>query len=225
MGAAEGLLKSRPLAADHPAGARQAGLFPLGLSGGRDGLVYVPAGYRPGEPAPLALMLHGAGGNAQQGISLLQSLADANNLILLAPDSRASTWDVIVSDYGADVSFIEQALEQVFERYTVDPSYIAIGGFSDGASYALSLGLSNGDLFTHIVAFSPGFMVPTRQEGEPRIYISHGTGDRVLPIDRCSRRIVPQLQSAGYDVTYYEFEGPHTVPHEIQREAVAWFVG
>ncbi len=37
-------------------------------------------------------------------------------------------------------------------------------GFSDGASYALSLGVPNGDLFTHIVAFSPGFMRLPDQE-------------------------------------------------------------
>lgn len=31
-------------------------------------------------------------------------------------------------------------------------------GFSDGASYALSLGQPNADVFSHIIAFSPGFM-------------------------------------------------------------------
>ena len=43
------------------------------------------------------------------------------------------------------------------------------------------------------------------------------------PIDHCSRRIVPQLKQAGYDVRYREFDGPHTMPPEIAREALAWF--
>jgi predicted esterase len=114
-------------------------------------------------------------------------------------------------------------MAQTFSRYAIDPAHVAIGGFSDGASYALSLGLTNGDLFTHIIAFSPGFMAPAEYEGKPRIFISHGTRDQVLPIDACSRRIVPQVRGAGYDVEYHEFDGPHTVPPEMTRRAVDWF--
>jgi phospholipase/carboxylesterase len=67
-------------------------------------------------------------------------------------------------------------------------------------------------------------MVPADQRGEPRIFISHGTNDQVLPIDPCSRRIVPQLERAGYDVIYHEFDGPHTVPADIAKAGVAWFL-
>jgi phospholipase/carboxylesterase len=56
------------------------------------------------------------------------------------------------------------------------------------------VGITNGDLFTHVIAFSPGFLAPARQEGAPRLFISHGIHDTVLPIDRCSRRIVPLVQ-------------------------------
>ena len=97
---------------------------------------------------------------------------------------------------------------------------MAVGGFSDGASYALSLGITNGDLFTHVMAFSPGFMAPAGQMGSPRIFVSHGTRDGVLPIDRCSRKIVPQLERADYDVLYREFDGGHTISPEIALEAV-----
>ena len=140
------------------------------------------------------------------------------------PDSRLRTWDVILGGYGSDVTFLDRALAQTFKRCAVDPAHLAIEGFSDGASYALSLGLANGDLFTHIIAFSPGFMVPAGRNGMPHIYISHGRSDPVLSVDRCSRRIVPQLQSAGYDVHYHEFTGFHTVPQGIAREALRWFV-
>jgi predicted esterase len=169
-------------------------------------------------------MLHGAGGNAQHGLSPLQGFADEGGVLLLAPDSRRRTWDVIVDRYGPDVEYIDRALAQTFSRYAVDPKRIAAGGFSDGASYALSLGLTNGDLFTHVIAFSPGFIAPAGQKGAPRLFISHGIRDQVLPIERCSRRIVPQVKSAGYDVSYREFDGAHTVPAEIAREAHEWFV-
>ncbi|WP_224243764.1 alpha/beta hydrolase [Hyalangium gracile] len=219
--ARQGRLEARPraLTVESP----QRGRMPLGLGGKRDGFLYVPESYRADQPAPLVVMLHGAGGHAQHALGILQPLADAQGLILVAPDSRGPTWDVIRGDYGADVLFIDAALAWVFEHYAVDPERVAIGGFSDGASYALSLGISNGDLFTHVLAFSPGFAAPREQHGEPRIFISHGTEDAVLPIDPCSRRLVPRLEGVGYDVLYREFEGPHTVPAEIAREAAEWF--
>ncbi|MBD2101920.1 phospholipase [Leptolyngbya sp. FACHB-261] len=220
--AAEGRLLARP---SQPSGTAPLGLQRLDLDAGRDALLYVPKGYRATQPAPLVLMLHGAGGDARGGLAPLLNLADAAGLILLAPASRRQTWDVLFGEYGPDIAAIDQLLAQTFSRYAIDPTHLAIEGFSDGASYALSVGLTNGDLFTHVIAFSPGFMTPASQQGTPRLYISHGTRDRVLPIDRCSRRIVPQVQRAGYDVLYREFDGPHTIPPEITREALDWFTG
>jgi predicted esterase len=223
--AARGRLLARPRQAQETT-ETVTGLSHLGLDRSRDALLYVPQGYQSTKPAPLAVMLHGAGGNAQNGMSLLQVLSDATGIILLAPASRRDSWDIIVFDrYGPDVAFIDQALTRVFEEYAVDPARLAIGGFSDGASYALSLGLNNGDLFTHVIAFSPGFAMPAEYHGKPQIYISHGIHDRVLPIEPCSRRIVPRLERAGYQILYHEFDGPHTVPVEIGLEALEWFTG
>src|ERR671916_516664 len=207
----EGRLRARP-------GAGKGGSEPVGLrtlwhSAWRDGYLYVPGAYRPDLPRPLVVLLHGAGEDARDGLALLRGQADEASLMLLALTSRDYTWDMIAlrGRFGPDVAAVDRALEETFSRYAVDPSRVAVGGFSDGASYALSLGIGNVDLFTHVIAFSPGFMAPLRQEGAPRFYVSHGTDDRVLPIDRCSRRIVPQLRRAGYDVLYHEFEGPHTI--------------
>jgi phospholipase/carboxylesterase len=219
--ARKGRLLARP--ARQTGQTTNPGLHSLSAGDKRDALLYVPAGYKPETAAPLALTLHGAGGNAEHGISYLQRFADEFGIILLAPKSLRATWDVIADEYGADVEFIDNALKRVFEQYNVDFSRLAACGFSDGASYGLSLGITNGDLFSHIIAFSPGFMAPTAQTDTPRIYISHGTHDGVLPIKRCSRRIVPQLEKSGYDVIYREFEGTHTIPPEINREAVEWF--
>ena len=205
-------------------GAAPVDLQPLMLGAARDSYLYVPTGYRAERPAPLVLLLHGAGGHARQGLDLLRSLADAAGLLLLAPGSRDQTWDLLVGrGYGHDATLIDRALEHTFSRYAVDPAHLAIGGFSDGTSYALSLGITNGDLFTHVIAFSPGFVAPARHTGSPRIFVSHGTRDGVLPIDRCSRRIVPELERGGYDVLYREFDGGHTILPEIASEAVGWF--
>lgn len=219
---AAGELYSRPSNETKP--PARTGLQSLPVEKNREALLYVPQSYRPEKPSAFALMLHGAGGNAEHGINLLRHLADETGIIIAAPKSEKATWDVIVGDYGVDVGFIDRVLGYCFERYAVDSSRLAVGGFSDGASYALSLGITNGLLFSHIIAFSPGFMAPGRQSGEPRVYISHGTEDRVLPIDRCSRRIVPQLKRAGYETIYREFNGPHTIPPDIARESAQWLI-
>jgi phospholipase/carboxylesterase len=217
-----GRLQARPGPPPSDAAAR-TGLRPLGLGSTRDGLLYVPAGYGEIAPAPLALTLHGAGGSARSGISHFLHLADTAGVVLLAPESRGRTWDVLVDGYGPDVEFIDRTLQWAFDRLALDTRRLAIMGFSDGASYGLSLGLTNGDLFTHLIAFSPGFMVPASRRGKPPVFVSHGRRDRVLPIESCSRRIVPRLDRAGYQVRYREFDGPHTVPEPIAREALHWF--
>lgn len=68
--------------------------------GQRGALLYVPATYSPGAPTPLILSLHGAGGDAQGGLSHLVGHADAFGCLLLSPQSKGSTWDMLRGGYG-----------------------------------------------------------------------------------------------------------------------------
>ena len=199
------------------------GRHPLGLTQGRDGVVVVPASYSAQKPAPLIVMLHGAGGTGS-GIASRLTLADEFGVIVAAPDSRDErTWDMIVGGgFGPDADFITDTVALVKKRCAVDAQHITLAGFSDGASYALSLGIGAGEVFSKVIAFSPGIMQPPRTQGKPKIFISHGTDDNILPIDVTSHVFVPRLKQLGYDVTYEEFQGRHTVPLEIQRKALEW---
>lgn len=189
----------------------------------QDALLYVPANYQPAAPAPLVLMLHGAGGTATGALNLFLPYADAAGLVLLAVDSLAPTWDIIyVGSYGADVAFINASLDAAFRTVNIDPARVCIQGFSDGATYSLALGRSNGDLFSHAIAFSAGFMPPYVARGKPKFFESHGTADTVLPIAGAGRVISQQLVAAGYDVDYVEFSGGHEVPATIAQQAIAW---
>ncbi|MBO0908414.1 alpha/beta hydrolase [Arthrobacter sunyaminii] len=174
------------------------------------------------EPLPLLVILHGAGSDAAKGMSKLAALADELGVVLLAPISRSSTWDAVRGSYGADVRQINSALEDTFAKVRIDPGRIGVAGFSDGASYALGLGLANGDLFTRVLAFSPGFIPGGPCRGAPRFFVSHGIGDDILPIHVTARKIVPALESDGHPVTYREFDGGHAVPQQIAREALDW---
>ena len=217
-----GQLRARPIITGAiPA----AGLSALRLEDRRDGLIYIPESRNEKGPHAVTVVLHSAGGGAAQAIDLLRRPAEQLKIILVAPESRRSTWDIILGGYGPDVAFIDRVLAYVFARLDVDPARLAVGGFSEGASYALSLGLINGDLFSHVIAFSPGFMQPTKCHGTPRVFVSHGVYDTVLPIGSCSRRLVPALQRGGCKVRYEEFGGAHEVPDEIGRESLEWLVG
>ena len=143
------------------------GAQPIGLDSGRDGVIYLPPGLT--GPAPLFVLLHGATGSAAgiTGRTEAFALADELKMVILAPDSRERTWDAIRGKFGPDVAFLDKALAKVFETVPIDRKRVAVGGFSDGASYAISLGLQNGDLFTHVAAFSPGFFVGNQRRGRP----------------------------------------------------------
>jgi phospholipase/carboxylesterase len=200
-----------------------AGLHELRLASPRDALVYVPASRDSTKPAPLIVALHGATQDGRLMVTMLTSLADDIGAVLLAPDSRSTTWDAIGSGFGPDVEFIDRALGWVFERCDVNPARLVLSGFSDGATYALALGLANGDLFSRVLAFSPGFLIPIdQQRGRPAVCVSHGVKDSILPIDQCSRRIVPLLKQAGYSVRFNEFDGGHQMPPDVIKLAAEW---
>jgi phospholipase/carboxylesterase len=190
----------------------------------RDGRLYVPTQASPDRPVPLFVLLHGGGGRAEDFRAMFP-LAEEFGVAMLAVDSRHNTWDGIDSPYGPDVQFIDAALRHTFERVAIDSRRIAMGGLSDGGAYSLSLGLVNGDLFTHLVAVAPGYFAPPAPPtGRPRILVAHGTRDNVYNVEGSRHHIVPQLKSLGYDVAYYEFDGPHWVTEAAARYALRWLV-
>lgn len=215
-------LRSRPR---RPTENVKRGMQPLRLSTSRDGFLYVPSTYSPDQALPLVVLLHGAGRNSSDWSSpRFAGVFDDPAVVVIAPDSRGPTWDILREGWGPDVGFIDESLDLVFGMCNIDPARIGVGGFSDGASYALSLGIANGDLFTAIMAFSPGFDRPATKRGKPRIFIAHGRQDQILDINATSRPIARSLQKEGYEVRYEEFDGPHRVTADEMQRALRWFV-
>ena len=212
-------LSARP-APSPPATTLTPGTTALELTRGRRGLLHVPHGTVTG----LVVTLHGAGGQAQAALDLLRSEADRQGLVVLAPSSAGPSWAGLFSRRDPDTAALDVALQSVLDRHPFDPGSVSVAGFSDGASYALSLGLANGDLFRRVVAFSPGFEIAGTRRGHPRFLVTHGVRDTVLPIERTSRRLVPALRREGYDVDYHEFDDGHVVPPRYVAEAARWLV-
>ena len=204
-------------------GALVAGDGPLGVGLDRDGVLYVPDTAERG--APCLVLLHGAMGTGRRELRAVVAAADRYGAVVVAPDSRGATWDIIhLQQFGPDIEFIDRVLDHMVDHVDVDTDRLAVGGISDGASYALCVGLANGDVFPSVIAFSPGFAVVPVAVGEPRLFVSHGVHDRILPIDTTSRRLVPSIADAGYHVTYAEFDGGHEVPPPVADRAFAWWL-
>ena len=198
--------------------------------GRKNGLLYVPPSYRANEPLPLLILLHKATGSSADWFSgahpnvsgSYSAYADAGRFIILAPEAPGLSWDGGPKTFGSDYLSINRAIEAAFGRCAIDRNRMAIAGFSDGASYALSLGLANGDLFNNVIAFSPGYITRSVGRGKPLLFIAHGAVDRVLPIDVTSRLFVAGLRKNGYNIVFREFSGGHHLSPAISDEAMAW---
>jgi predicted esterase len=216
-----GRLSARPRRTPKPGlPPPQAGQRALGLRANRDATIRIPPNVT--TAMPLHVLFHGAGGAGERMLARVSAFTDEAGIAVLSPSSQDATWDAIRGDFDADAAMIDKALGKVFDQLPVDPKRVIAGGFSDGASYALSLGLINGDLFKHILAFSPGFIVSGEERDRPKIFISHGMEDPILPFDRCGKRLAAELKGRGYDVTFKDFHGGHEIPPDIAREAMTF---
>jgi phospholipase/carboxylesterase len=198
------------------------GSFPPGQhvlqTGARQALLFVPTSYVATKPAPLALLLHGGGGNAQQPIDTFQARADVDGLCMLSCKSLGTTWDAMNDRFTDDIPLFDQALAIAFLNLNIDATRISVQGFSDGATYAVAIGRANGDLFTRVSAQSMGSLLHTTGVQKPKFYITHGSQDEVLPASQA--RSVSSVLSQVYQVTYEEYNAGHVITPEIATKAV-----
>jgi len=197
----------------------------LGIAEERDAVLFVPEGLDPHASVPLFVMFHGAGGFPEKVLPFIEAHAGRERFLVLAPHSMYPTWDIVIGGSGPDLERLQRALVEVTKRFKIDRAHLAFAGFSDGASYALSIGITNGDIASHVIAFSGGFMSVFTQEGAPKVFIAHGLADEQLPIETSGHANAAKLKAAGYDVQYVEFNGPHAIQPAIVGMAIQFFLG
>lgn len=204
----------------------------LTLAGGA--YAYLPKGLT-GAPAPLLVAFYGAGGQASDVLASFRADADRDGFVLLIPTTRGATWDMILDlqsrlgaemnvtpRYGKDLKALDEALADVFAKVAIDPARVGVMGFSNGATYALSVGTANPLLFHSVIAFSPGPAFLGKFDPTQRIFISHGENDEVLPYSY-TRGLVAKLRVKKALLMFASFKGGHMVPKEIRAKAMAFF--
>ena len=241
-GAAAGAKPGSPALTARPAAEAVNGFAAGKIALGGGAMAYVPESAIT-TPRPVLVLLHGAGGKASTFLDRFTTLADRERLVLLAVQSRGPTWDLVPRNpvlgdgplamksprqlrFGKDVERVDAALTELFARKAADPGRIVLIGFSDGASYALSLGLANPQLFAGIVALSPGFVVvPGTLSRTQRIFISHGRNDKVLSFNVAEQDILGLLVEVGLKPLFRPFDGEHMIDSEALSEGLAFALG
>ena len=200
--------------------------------------------YRPASSAksarPLIVLLHGAGMSARNFLDGARGEADRCGCLLLSVQSAGATWDTIglVRDaakggratrgqlFGADTGRVEQALSVALRAADADRRSVMLAGFSDGASYALSLGLANPATVRGVIAFAPGFhLEPAVIDPRQLLFIAHSPTDQILSFERTRDDTVASLKRAGFGVRFRPFEGGHRVDKSILAEGVDFVLG
>src|SRR4051812_3196961 len=232
------ILFAPPLRAQPPASVAPAGILRLG----EGAIAFIPDRDAASAPAPLLVLLHGAHQSPGWMIDRFREEARRRGVILLAPRSEDVTWDMIValsrrrdrepgsgswrSRPHGDRERIGRAIDELIARAPVDRGRIGLAGFSDGASYALSLGFVDPPRFGFVLAFSPGMVdLPARMSKAPRTFLAHGRRDSILAYRNASLGIVPRLRREGLDVTFRPFDGDHEIPPAVEAEAFDFFLG
>lgn len=215
----------------HPDGRPElVGPGPITISNGvTRAYLLLPEAIDPDRAYPLLTVLHGAGRQDELLVRAYRDEPARREALFLILRSTAPTWDLLIGEERPDLDFLEHAYAEIYRRVRVDHARQALIGYSDGASYALAVGLSNPRLFSAVMGWAAGFVVmdPTAvgpTDPRPRILLEHGTHDAVFPFEQIALRNCEILRRLGYEVELRVDEGGiHWPSPGFQSAALDWF--
>lgn len=195
-----------------------------------EAVAYVPASA--GANPPLLVLLHGAGRGRLWMIEHFRAEADRRGIVLLAPTSKGVTWDAVSIalapstgdnplemkmgrrfSSSRDSKRVDAAIANLARAVPVDRSRTVLAGFSDGATFALAMGMARSEQFAAVIAWSPGIAIETASPARGRrVFVSHGRQDPTLHFEVTCGEVVPLLQGEGAKVSFVAFDGVHEVP-------------
>jgi len=166
--------------------------------------LHIPPTYKPGNPAPLVINLHGLNSYAaqQEQVSKMSIKADQAGFIVAYPEGlgRPQTWHIGPRAEGAaDLQFIRELVRRLQDQLNIDPARIYATGISNGAQMTNRLGCDMSDLFAAIAPVSGGYSpLDNCQPLRPVPVVAfHGTADKVLPYEGQGRVLLPVREWAS----------------------------
>ena len=151
-------------------------------------LIHLPPGYEEDQPAPLLLVLHGAGMTGPEMMVLAQfnALADESGHIVVYPGGVNRGWNAEAADNGPDdLGFLAAVLDHMEANYAIDGERVHVVGYSNGGTMALRVGCTFSERFAGVVAVAANFSFATASaclDAEPlSTLIVLGTRDHAFP--------------------------------------------
>ena len=189
-----------------------------------------------GDPEGLLVLFHGRGADENDLFPLLDMLDPERRLLgvtprgpLTLPPGGAHWYVVREVGFPDPATFLPTfaAASSWLDGLGFPPERTVLGGFSQGAVMAYSLGLAKGRPRPAAIVALSGF-VPTVEGFEldleaplPPVAIGHGAYDPIIEVG-FGRRARELLEAAGADVTYRESPLPHAIDPRFLTELPAW---
>lgn len=185
----------------------------------------------------LMVVLHGLG-DSMDGYRWMPEeirLPWLNYLLVNAPDDYFGgySWYDIYGDAAPGVARSRARLTSLLDSLPARgfaPEQTVMFGFSQGCLMTLETGLRYPRRLAGLVGISGYVQEVTVLVNElspvarqVKVLMTHGTQDPLLPIAPV-RRQVAALQQAGLDLTWREFDKPHTIAGEAELEVIRGFV-
>lgn len=186
--------------------------------------MYVPESYDPTRSYPLVVCLHGAVSNGGSYLARWQPRLGED--YILACPTAGGWW------FQDREAFVLAMIDEVVERYNIDPNRMLLTGMSDGGSGTYTMGVQYADRFAGLAPMAAGFGEPLMALLESLyntpLYIIHGSQDGVIPVS-LARAVVAYLEEFGYQFVYREHDlvhpqaGGHFFPEQELPALVEWF--
>jgi polyhydroxybutyrate depolymerase len=184
-----------------PASPGTLTLSPTIAGKSRVAILHIPSGYHPTTPVPLVVNMHGSQSTAleQEAFSGMDATADADTFMVVYPQGDIPAgagfeWNVpgqplfggapVPADAPNDVSFIQQLVSMLEQKYCIDQNRVYATGFSGGARMASQLACDASSMFAAVAPVS-GLRLPSPCPATRPVPVMtfHGTADPVDPYD------------------------------------------
>ena len=161
--------------------------------------VYVPTSL-PDGPVPLVVALHGGTGSGRQfeRSSGFDAQADEHGFIVVYPDgvgagddeTQLRTWNAggccgpAVRKDVDDVGFVRQLIDEMVERYSIDPARVFAVGHSNGGFMSYRLACELSDRIAAVGLQAGGLMIDECAPERPGSLLHiHGAEDTNVPLE------------------------------------------
>jgi polyhydroxybutyrate depolymerase len=156
--------------------------------------LHVPPGYDGKTPAPLVLVLHGAGQSpaSAEKMSGLSAKADQENFLVVYPSGTGLLRSMPTWNSGAccgyamknnvnDVAFLGALINKLEQEYAVDRKRVFVTGISNGGMMSYRLACELADTIAAIAPVEGAQDTPCHPSSPLSVVIFHGTADRLVP--------------------------------------------